>query len=112
MRWTAIVLIAVAAAAQQPDPFAALRVLEGKWEGVATGEPGKGVSTRAYQFDLGGRFLVGRNRSVYEPKSAGAKPEVHEDLAVFSYDRAARSAPPAAAPPTAPPSRSPARRSA
>jgi hypothetical protein len=90
MRHLLIAVVAAAAAAQQPDPFAALRVLEGKWEGVATGDPGKGVSTREYKFDLAGKFLVGRNRSVYEPKSAGAKPEVHEDMGVFSYDRAAK----------------------
>ena len=70
--------------------YAGLRVLEGKWEGAANGQPGKGVSTREYRFDLRGRFLTARNRSVYEPKSADAKPEVHEDFGVFSYDRAAK----------------------
>lgn len=89
MRYLLFALFAVAAA-QQPDPFAPLRAFEGKWEGPASGEPGKGVSTREYKFDLGGRFLIGRNKAVYEPKSPGAKPEVHEDLGVFSYDRAAK----------------------
>ena len=83
-------IAAVAAAQPAPDPFAALRVLEGKWEGAASGEPGKGASTREYKFDLAGRFLIVRNRSVYEPKSPGAKPEVHEDLGIFSYDRTAK----------------------
>jgi hypothetical protein len=90
MRCLLFTLLAVAAAAQQPDPFAPLRVFEGKWEGPASGEPGKGVSTREYKFDLAGRFLVARNKAVYEPKSPGAKPEVHEDLGLFSYDRAAK----------------------
>src|SRR5690242_9639986 len=92
MRYAVVLVLAAAAAAQQPatDPFGPLRALEGKWEGPATGEPGKGVSTREYRFDLGGRFFVARNRSVYEPKSAGAKPEVHEDLGIFSYDRATK----------------------
>jgi hypothetical protein len=79
-----------AAAAQQPDPFAPLRVFEGKWEGAASGEPGKGVSTREYKFDLAGRFLIARNKAVYEPKPPGAKPELHEDIGIFSYDRAAK----------------------
>jgi hypothetical protein len=90
MRYIFFTLLAAAAAAQQPDPFAPLRVFEGKWEGAASGEPGKGISTREYKFDLAGRFLVARNRAVYEPKSPGAKPEVHEDLGIFSYDRAAK----------------------
>ena len=91
MRYLLFTLIAAAAAAQPaPDPFAPLRVLEGRWEGAAAGEPGKRVSTREYNFDLAGRFLIVRNRSVYEPKSPGAKPEVHEDLGIFSYDRDAK----------------------
>lgn len=75
----------------QPDPWTTLRVLEGKWEGPATGDPGKGISYREYRFDLGGRFLTARNKSVYEPKSPGAKPETHEDFSMFSHDRALKS---------------------
>lgn len=71
----------------QFDPWVNLRVFEGKWEGTATGEPGKGVSSREYRFELNGRFLAARNKSVYEPKSPTAKPEVHEDFAMFSHDR-------------------------
>lgn len=74
-------------AAAQPSPWVALRVFEGKWEGPASGEPGKGISTREYRFEMGGRFLVARNKSVYEPKTPEAKPEVHEDVGYFSYDR-------------------------
>jgi hypothetical protein len=80
--------VIAAGAAEQTDPWAALRFLEGKWEGVATGQPGKGTSTREYRFDLGGRFLSARNKAVYEPKKPGGRPETHEDFAMFSYDRA------------------------
>ncbi|MBI2688184.1 MAG: hypothetical protein HYX27_17915 [Acidobacteria bacterium] len=84
-------LIAVAALVGglpgQTDPWMLLRVFEGKWEGPASGQPGKGVSSREYRFDLNGRFLVCRNKSVYEPRKPGAKGEVHEDLGLFSYDR-------------------------
>lgn len=92
MRNLLVTLFAAAAAAQppQPDPFAPLRVFEGRWEGAASGEPGKGIATREYKLDLAGRFLIGRSKSVYEPKTPGAKSEVHEDLALFSYDRAAK----------------------
>jgi hypothetical protein len=88
VRIVAIAGLVAAVAGGQPDPWAALRFLEGKWEGKATGKPGKGVSSRGYRFDLNGRFLSARNRSVYEPTSPGAKPEVHEDFGMYSYDRA------------------------
>ena len=81
------VLSAMSAAAQS-DPWIALRFLEGKWEGPASGEPGKGVSSREFRFDLNGRFLSVRNKSVWEPKSPGAKPEIHEDFGMYSYDKA------------------------
>jgi hypothetical protein len=89
-RVVSIVWIAVLSAVgvAQSDPFAALRFLEGKWEGTATGEPGKGVCSREYRFELNGRFLSARNKSVYDPKSPGDKPEAHEDFGMYSYDRA------------------------
>jgi hypothetical protein len=83
--WVAALFAASASA--QTDPFLPLRFLEGKWEGQSSGEPGKGVSSREYRFDLGGRFLSGRNKSVWQPKSAGAKPEIHEDTGMYSYDK-------------------------
>src|ERR1700704_3847604 len=86
-RIVAIAVLTTVTAGAQSDPWAALRFLEGKWEGRASGEPGKGVSSREYRFELNGRFLSARNRSVYEPKSPGDKPEVHEDFGMYSYDR-------------------------
>jgi hypothetical protein len=87
--WIAGSAVAVSAFAQ-PDAWASLRFLEGKWQGAARGEPGQGVSTREYRFELNGRFLTARNRSVYEPRTPGAKPEIHEDFAVISYDKGQR----------------------
>lgn len=78
-------LIAFSAAAQS-DPWAALRVFEGKWEGPTTGKPGKGSTSREYRFELDGRFLWQRDKSVYQPEDPAAKPVVHEDFGVFSYD--------------------------
>lgn len=86
-RALALLVAVVSAATSQSDPWAPVRVLEGRWEGEAKGQPGRGRSSREYKFDLNGKFLVARNRSVYEPKSQGEKPEVHEDMGVFSYDR-------------------------
>jgi hypothetical protein len=78
-------LIAVGAVAQA-DPWAALRVFEGKWEGPTTGKPGKGSTSREYRFELNGRFLFQRDKSVYHAEDPAAKPVVHEDFGVFSYD--------------------------
>jgi len=83
----AIAMAVALSAAAQDDPWGALRVLEGKWEGPESGQPGKGTSTREYRFELNGHFLAERNRVEWEPKSPGAKPEVHEDFGFFSYDK-------------------------
>jgi hypothetical protein len=58
--------------------------------GQGDGGTGERVSTRQYRFDLNGRFLSARNKSVYEPKTPDAKPEMHEDFGMYSYDRALR----------------------
>ena len=51
------VLVALAGiAAAQSDPWTPLRVFQGKWSGESSGEPGKGVSNREYQFELEGIF--------------------------------------------------------
>lgn len=86
-RALALLALAAAAFAQQPDPLAPLRPFEGHWESAASGVPGKGAGKREYRFEMNGRFLAARNRAVYEPKSPGAKPEIHEDFGMFSYDR-------------------------
>lgn len=86
--WTAVSL--VLALAQPPaaeDRYAQIRFLEGRWKGAASGEPGRGVSEREYRFELRGRFLSGRNRSVWEPVKGKTESEIHEDWGIFSYDR-------------------------
>jgi len=71
----------------QPDPWGALRQLEGDWKGSSDGQPGVSTSERHYSFILGGKFLHGRNRSVYKPQEKNPKGEIHENLDYFSYDR-------------------------
>jgi len=82
-----IPLVGQGSPAAQPDPWGALRQLEGDWKGSGNGEPGVSTSERHYSFILGGRFLQGRNRSVYEPQEKNPKGEIHENLDYFSYDR-------------------------
>ncbi|WP_321475166.1 hypothetical protein [uncultured Paludibaculum sp.] len=69
------------------DRFAPVRFLEGRWKGVATGEPGRGVSEREYRFEMKGRFLSVRNKSTWEIVKGKTEPEIHEDWGMFSYDR-------------------------
>jgi len=78
-------MIAVSAVAQS-DPWAPLRVFEGKWEGPTSGKPGNGTTSREYRFELNGKFLFQRDKSVYQPAGPAAKPLVHEDFGIFSYD--------------------------
>jgi hypothetical protein len=82
-----IALVIAICGAAQPDPWAMLRVLVGKWEGPAAGVPGKGLSTREYRFELNERFLSEHGKIVWEPKSAAEKAAVHEDFGWFSFDR-------------------------
>jgi hypothetical protein len=79
------VAIAITALAQS-DPWAPLRVFEGKWEGPTSGKPGKGSTTREFRFEMNGHFLSQRDKSVYQPADPAAKPLLHEDFGFFSYD--------------------------
>jgi hypothetical protein len=87
-RWLAppIAMLIACSAVAQPDPWAPLRVFEGKWEGPTEGKPGKGSTTREFVFEMNGRFLSQRDKSVYQPEDPAAKPLVHEDFGISSYD--------------------------
>jgi hypothetical protein len=78
-------IVAIGAAAQG-DPWASIRVFEGKWEGPITGKPGKQFSSREYRFLLNGKFLSQRDKSVFESKPGAEEPKVREDFGFFSYD--------------------------
>jgi hypothetical protein len=71
------------------ESLAELTWLLGEWQGVAEGEPGKGRQVRRYELVLRGEFLMGTNRTVWQPKPGAADGEVHEDLSIISLDRAA-----------------------
>jgi hypothetical protein len=78
-------MIAIGAVAQS-DPWEPVRVFEGRWEGPSSGKPGSGSTSREYRFELNGKFLFQRDKSVYKPEDPAAKPLVHEDFGIFSYD--------------------------
>ena len=84
-------LIPVVAAAQQPAAEPTLSVLDrfvGRWQGTSEGQPGNGTVEREYTRILNGRFVHARNRSVYPPQKQNPKGEQHEDVGIFSVDRA------------------------
>jgi hypothetical protein len=56
--------------------------LVGEWTGEGTGQPGNGMGTSSFQFDLQKQVLVRRSHSEYPP--AGGRPAtIHDDLMVI-----------------------------
>ena len=74
------------------DHWAAVQQLIGEWEGSASGHPGDGIQVRRYQPILRGTFVMGTNRTAWKPTTENPEGETHEDLAIFSFDRAAAQA--------------------
>jgi len=89
-RILSLVVLFTLNAVGQLDPWAPVRVLEGKWEGSVTGQPGTQRSSREYQFVSKGTFLWQHDHSVYEAKSPEDAPKVREDFGYFSYDKFAK----------------------
>jgi hypothetical protein len=68
--------------------WTSLNFLVGSWQGTGTGQPGNSQVERSYQFILNGKFLEERNKSTYPPQNQNPQGEIHEDLGLFSYDKA------------------------
>jgi len=74
--------------AKPADPFAPLRRLEGKWTGEGHGQSGDSTVERTYEFTMKGRYLSARNTSTYAPQEKNKNGEKHEDMGMYSFDRA------------------------
>lgn len=87
--WFLFAAMPVAASAQpaDPDPWAPVRFIAGKWEGTATGNAGDGTVVRSYEFILNQRFLHEKNTSTYPPQEKNKKGEVHDHVSYISYDK-------------------------
>ena len=87
--WQFVACLPLAASAQsaEPDPWAPVRFMAGKWEGTATGNAGEGTVVRSYEFILNQRFLHEKNTSTYPPQEKNKKGEVHDHLSYISYDK-------------------------
>ncbi len=85
----AVLLIPICASSQteqETDPWQTIRFLEGTWQGNGDGMSGHSDVTQKYEFVLGGKFIRMTTKAVFEPQDKNSKGEVHEDLAMFSYD--------------------------
>jgi hypothetical protein len=71
---------------EAPDPWAALRMLDGVWEGAIDGKLGVGRGVRRYELMMADQYLVCRHRSVRLPQEKSPKGDQHDELLVFSYD--------------------------
>jgi hypothetical protein len=90
IQFLTIAAASVATAGAQDDPWAALRFLEGKWEGVAKASPER-ESARASTASIStAPHCPPATKSIWEPKIAAAKPEIHEDFGMYSYDKLQR----------------------
>jgi hypothetical protein len=67
--------------------WGAFDYFRGQWLGHETGKAGVGKGERTYEYILGGRYLLSRNKSTFEPQEQNPKGEVHEDWAIFSRDK-------------------------
>lgn len=86
-----VAAVAIPVGAQQaaePDPWAAVRFMAGKWQGTASGQAGDGTVSRQYEFILNNKFLHEKNTSTYPPQEKNKKGEVHDHISFMSYDKA------------------------
>lgn len=68
--------------AQRPKLDAKWAALVGEWTGEGTGQPGNGMGTSSFQFDLQKQVLVRRSHSEYAA-SGGRPATIHDDLMVI-----------------------------
>ena len=71
------------------DQWAMVQRLLGRWEGTASGKPGSGSQVRRYEAVLRGAFVMGTNKTRWQPTDADPEGETHEDLSLLGYDRSA-----------------------
>jgi len=80
------------AIAQEPaaaaDVWAPFRYFVGTWKGGGEGNPGAGTGEETFAFILRGAYLQVANKAVFLPQQKNPQGEVHEDMGVFSYDKA------------------------
>lgn len=79
--------------AQEPPEQSVKKALGyflGSWTGHETGRSGVGRGERTYEMILGDQYLFANNTSTFEPQPQNPQGEVHQDWALYSYDRGRR----------------------
>lgn len=79
--------------AQEPkspeDVWKPFRYFLGSWEGTVSGKFGNGVINRQYSLVLDDSFLQVVHRTDYQPTPRHPQGEVHKEISLLSFDRAA-----------------------
>lgn len=75
--------------AKTEDVWKPFRYFLGSWEGTVAGKFGKGVIESQYSLVLDDAFLQVVHRTDYEPTERHPQGEVHKEIALLGFDRAA-----------------------
>lgn len=70
------------------DPLAELQWLVGVWSGDIDGALGTGRGTRSYELAVQGKYLLSQHVSRRPPQEKSPGGDQHEEIGMFSYDRA------------------------
>jgi len=73
---------------KEADVWAPFHFFVGSWQGQGEGKNGLSKGKQNYQFILHGTFLQVKNEARFDPQEKNLKGEFHEDVGLFSYDRA------------------------
>ncbi|MEW5702077.1 MAG: hypothetical protein AB1792_07610 [Candidatus Zixiibacteriota bacterium] len=71
----------------QPDRWAPLRPLVGRWEGTGSSQAGTSTVSTEFALVLDSQFIRVSNRSVIAPQENTPQGEVHDDVGYISFDR-------------------------
>jgi hypothetical protein len=85
------IVVPAFATPQTPAPanaWAPFRFFVGTWQGRGEGGPGASTGEQTFAFILRDAYLQVHNKAVFTPQEKNPKGEVHEDLGIFSYDKA------------------------
>lgn len=71
----------------QTEKWEPFEFLIGKWEGKGVGKFGNSNVTREYKYLMGGTFIIGKNKSIYEKQERNPQGEIHDNWDIISYDK-------------------------
>ena len=81
------VMLAEGPSVSQEQDMEMISFLEGIWTGSGDGFSGSSSVTQTFEPVLGDNFLRMQTRSEFPPQERNPEGEIHEDIAIFSFDR-------------------------